>query len=565
MSVIDVLTLQFLPYQLRGLVAGAVGLALFLYGAYRLVRALVDPFALWDRDQPMVEVIYQKRFLARGPARRRASGGGTGLSALLRGLKEHTSNLTAVVTVADDGGSSGVLRTELGIPAVGDIRNCIVALADAEPLMGRLLQYRFPGPEPTPAAPEPIPACRRFAARRRSRVGLGGHAVGNLLLAALVALEDGDFEEGVREMNRVLAVRGRVVPATGTVLSLHARLRDGTEVEGQSRIARSGDVDRVWVTPGGRARRATTPCGRSRMPRSSCSARAASTRASCRRSWCPGIREAIDGLRRARRVRLQRGDPGGRDRRLRPRRPRRRPRAPRRRRTCPTSCWPTTGSTRRAARGLARRAGAAPLAAGRRGERRAAPRPRRPRRPGERPPPRPGPPCRARSSGSGSARAAIGGGTAWRASGAPPDRGRCPGPSGTSSRRCARSWRPSTRRAPVTAAPRSPASARASTRGSRPSRAWSSASAATPARVGERPAGRSCCPRSTWTGRRRPSTAGSAWLRGRFLARGSLSLAAGRAHLEFVVAARRGAGPRGAPGRRGSAGLLAAPARASAS
>jgi uncharacterized cofD-like protein len=255
MSVIDVVTLQFLPYQLRGLVAGAVGLGLFLYGAYRLVRALVDPFAPWDREQPMVEVIYQKRFLARGP-RVVAIGGGTGLSALLRGLKEHTSNLTAVVTAADDGGSSGVLRTELGIPAVGDIRNCIVALADAEPLMGRLLQYRFPGsgpipgPDPTPR-PDAEPGLPPVRGAEALSVGLGGHAVGNLLLAAMVALEDGDFEEGVREMNRVLAVRGQVVPATGTVLSLHARLRDGTEVEGQSRIARCTDLDRVWITPEG--------------------------------------------------------------------------------------------------------------------------------------------------------------------------------------------------------------------------------------------------------------------------------------------------------------------------
>jgi uncharacterized cofD-like protein len=251
MTVLDLLTLQFLPFQLRGIIAAALGLTLFLVGAYRLVRALVDPFALWDRDQPMVEVIYQKRFLARGP-RIVALGGGTGLSALLRGLKEHSSNLTAVVTVADDGGSSGVLRAELGIPAVGDIRNCIVALADAEPLMGRLLQYRFPGSEPVATAPafEPDPAALPPARGAEAlSVGLGGHAVGNLLLAALVALEDGDFEEGVREMNRVLAVRGRVVPATPTVLELHARLLDGTEVEGQSRIARTGAVDRVWVAP----------------------------------------------------------------------------------------------------------------------------------------------------------------------------------------------------------------------------------------------------------------------------------------------------------------------------
>ncbi|MEI7744616.1 MAG: gluconeogenesis factor YvcK family protein [Chloroflexota bacterium] len=244
-ALIGALTLQFLPYQLRGLIAGATGLGLFLYGAYRLVRALVDPFALWDRDQPMVEVIYQKRFLARGP-RVVAIGGGTGLSMLLRGLKEHTSNLTAVVTVADDGGSSGVLRSELGIPAVGDIRNCIVALADAEPLMGRLLQYRFPGVGP---APQPDPALPPLRDAEALSVGLGGHALGNLLLAALVQIEDGDFEEGVREMNRVLAVRGRVVPATGTVLTLCARLTDGTEVDGQSRIARSSGVDRVWVEP----------------------------------------------------------------------------------------------------------------------------------------------------------------------------------------------------------------------------------------------------------------------------------------------------------------------------
>ncbi|HEY4751893.1 MAG TPA: gluconeogenesis factor YvcK family protein, partial [Candidatus Limnocylindrales bacterium] len=146
-ELVNLLTFQILPYDERGLLLGVIGVGLFVLGAYRLIRALVDPFKLWDRDQPMVEVIYQKRFLARGP-RIVAIGGGTGLSQLLRGLKEYTSNLTAVVTVADDGGSSGVLREELGIPAVGDIRNCVVALADDGALMGRLLQYRFPGTGP---------------------------------------------------------------------------------------------------------------------------------------------------------------------------------------------------------------------------------------------------------------------------------------------------------------------------------------------------------------------------------------------------------------------------------
>jgi uncharacterized cofD-like protein len=138
----------------------------------------------------------------------------------------------------------------LGIPAVGDIRNCIVALADAEPLMGRLLQYRFPGDGPANRAGKAPPA-DGSPEEVAPQAGLGGHAVGNLLLAALVQLQEGDFEEGVREMNRVLAVRGRVVPATGTAITLHARLDDGTEVEGQSRISRTNRVDRVWVEPAG--------------------------------------------------------------------------------------------------------------------------------------------------------------------------------------------------------------------------------------------------------------------------------------------------------------------------
>jgi uncharacterized cofD-like protein len=232
-ALIDLVTLQFLPFQLRGLVVAVAGVALVGIGAYKVVRALTEPFRSAS-DEPLVELIYQKRFLARGP-RVVAIGGGTGLSTLLRGLKEHTSNLTAVVAVADDGGSSGVLREELGIPPVGDIRRCIAALADAEPLMSELLQYRFPGNTDDQTL--------------EGGGALGGHAVGNLLIAAMTAVEGGDFEEGLRQMNRVLAVRGQVVPATATPLTLHAELADGTFVDGQSAIAKVASISRAWVTP----------------------------------------------------------------------------------------------------------------------------------------------------------------------------------------------------------------------------------------------------------------------------------------------------------------------------
>src|SRR5438874_719271 len=153
-GIVDTVTLQFLPFVLRGLIAGVLGGGLVVVGMWRLILAVTSPLRATGagEDQPLVEVIYQKRFLARGP-KVVAIGGGTGLSTLLRGMKEHTSNLTAIVTVADDGGSSGTLRTELGIPAVGDIRNCIAALADAEPLMSDLLGYRFPGGVRTAGTP----------------------------------------------------------------------------------------------------------------------------------------------------------------------------------------------------------------------------------------------------------------------------------------------------------------------------------------------------------------------------------------------------------------------------
>jgi uncharacterized cofD-like protein len=223
-ALVSLVTLQFLPDPARAALLAGVGALLLGFGFVRLMGVLVGPFA---GAEPLSELIYQRRMLARGP-RVVAIGGGTGLSVLLRGLKTRTSNLTAIVSVADDGGSSGRLREAYGWTPMGDIRNCIAALADAEPLMTDLLQYRFPA---DPGGP-----------------GLEGHALGNLLIAAMSAIE-GDFEEGVRQVNRVLAVRGQVIPASGNALTLHAQLADGTVVDGQSRVARSHGIERVWITP----------------------------------------------------------------------------------------------------------------------------------------------------------------------------------------------------------------------------------------------------------------------------------------------------------------------------
>lgn len=224
-AAISVVTLQFLPYWVRAAVLLGVGVFVFAYGSYRVVRALLGPFTE-SGEEPLVDLVYRRRLLARGP-RVVAIGGGTGLSTLLRGLKERSANITAIVSVADDGGSSGRLREQLGIAAVGDIRNCLAALAETEPAMAKLLQYRFTEDEGN----------------------LAGHAVGNLLIAAMNAIDNGDFEEAIRHMNRVLAVRGRVVPASGTPLTLHARLRDGGLIEGQSRIARMRAIESVWLEP----------------------------------------------------------------------------------------------------------------------------------------------------------------------------------------------------------------------------------------------------------------------------------------------------------------------------
>ncbi|HHW92098.1 MAG TPA: YvcK family protein, partial [Firmicutes bacterium] len=143
-------------------------------------------------------------------------GGGTGLSVLLRGLKEYTGNITAIVTVTDTGGSSGRLREELGILPPGDIRNCLVALADTEPLMESLFQHRFQTGE-----------------------GLAGHNLGNLFLAGLTEIL-GDFSAAVRQASRVLAVQGQVLPSTLENVTLQAELATGETVIGETNITSRG-------------------------------------------------------------------------------------------------------------------------------------------------------------------------------------------------------------------------------------------------------------------------------------------------------------------------------------
>lgn len=153
-------------------------------------------------------------------------GGGTGLSTMLRGLKEKPIDITAIVTVADDGGSSGILRTEMDMPAPGDIRNVMIALADAEPILSKVLQHRF-----------------------RNGNGLAGHSLGNLILVAMKEIT-GDFVTGVKLLSKVLAVRGRVLPSSADKIVLNAEMEDGTVVSGESKIPLAGKrIRRVFLEP----------------------------------------------------------------------------------------------------------------------------------------------------------------------------------------------------------------------------------------------------------------------------------------------------------------------------
>lgn len=229
LPITSTLYLNFLPRGLRVVVFGAIGVGLVLVGIWGLNQTLLRPFVK-PGSKSIVKAVSDYRRKERGP-RIVVVGGGNGLSSLLRGLKTHTSNLTAIVTVADDGGSSGELRRATGILPPGDIRSCLVALSDDEALMSQIFQYRF-----------------------GTGAGLDGHSLGNLFITALTNIT-GSFEEAVAESGRVLAVQGRVLPSTlhDVCLAADVELPEQTapiQVKGESQIPKAhGKIKRVWLNP----------------------------------------------------------------------------------------------------------------------------------------------------------------------------------------------------------------------------------------------------------------------------------------------------------------------------
>lgn len=210
----------------------SVGSALVIWPAYRISRTILAAFQRTDR-QEVVDVVYRHRQRQRGP-KIVAIGGGHGLNTLLRGLKTYTDHITAIVTVADDGGSSGRLRRDLGMLPPGDFRNCLAALSEAEGLVSQLFQYRF-----------------------GADTDLEGHSFGNLYLTAMTAIT-GSFEAALAESSRVLAVRGRVIPSTLAQVTLCAEIQAaGVEggnrlvvVRGESAIGQAkGRIHRVYLDP----------------------------------------------------------------------------------------------------------------------------------------------------------------------------------------------------------------------------------------------------------------------------------------------------------------------------
>ncbi|MBV9408657.1 MAG: YvcK family protein [Candidatus Eremiobacteraeota bacterium] len=220
---VDWLVADFFPPGYLSWAFMAVGALLVALGIWRWLNAIVTAVAPYGTEN-VIDAI-RERQLNRG-YRIVVVGGGTGLSTMLRGLKRITTNLTAVVTVSDDGGSSGRLQKELGVLPPGDIRNCLVALADDEALVTELFRYRFQEGE-----------------------GLTGHSFGNLFLAAMTGVT-GNFDEAIKVSSRVLNVKGRVLPSTLAVARLVARLSDGRVVEGESRITDArGQIEEVYLDP----------------------------------------------------------------------------------------------------------------------------------------------------------------------------------------------------------------------------------------------------------------------------------------------------------------------------
>ena len=212
------------PSKISGPLVLACGVLLIFWGQTRTLGSITDVLRA-EGDEELIDVLLAHRRLHRGP-KIVAIGGGTGLSTLLRGLKVYSANITAIVTVADDGGSSGRLRREIGVLPPGDIRNCLAALASEEKLLTELFQYRF-----------------------RAGDGLTGHSFGNLFLTALSEIT-GDLEQAIAASSKVLAVRGQVLPATLSDVRLWAELTDGRRIEGESNItAAGGNIVKIGCTP----------------------------------------------------------------------------------------------------------------------------------------------------------------------------------------------------------------------------------------------------------------------------------------------------------------------------
>lgn len=209
---------------LVGIIVAAVGVIVFFKGWQKTNLSILD-LHNGKEKATILEALYRRRKLNRGP-KIVAVGGGTGLAMLLKGIKRITNNVTAIVTVGDDGGSSGRLREEMGVLPPGDIRNCIAALADDEDLVTKLFQYRF-----------------------KTGEGLEGHSFGNLFLTALCSIT-GDMVRAVKESSSVLSIRGRVLPSTLDDMKLVAEMEDGRIIKGESNIPQAeGKITRLFTDP----------------------------------------------------------------------------------------------------------------------------------------------------------------------------------------------------------------------------------------------------------------------------------------------------------------------------